>query len=448
MGDSTTGVVIDGLAFDDLTIRETDTCFTEGWDGSIIIDGASNVFRNNELLGEADDRPAFLSNSDDVHYITVRGTDHIIERNLFEGKSPDENEEGAAISMFIGTDSTGDPNTLGVHARNIVQYNLFRNFTFDVALNDLDSNSFAIQIGRDTGSNGTGRGEHIVRFNRFDNVLMDRRLVIVQGGGNTITGNTVVNSWGNIALENGFDNTVSNNIIISSAQSVEGRGSQDGGISFVPLGHTIVDNYVANTTSTSNDRAGLHIDSDPLDQSSSTTLIASSLDLTTVVARNTVINNDRAIQFENQSASGTACTLLDYILDFDDNLVANQSEDMNIFGTNSGDSDAAIVEDTYQGNGCAIAATSDFDNNHFYSSTISDATTILPVRGGGSALVNGMDGNVAVDGTEDGAMLTAVDANGLVEGMGADAGIGVALSELQFIEEDMVGPGSTWVANE
>jgi poly(beta-D-mannuronate) lyase len=94
--------------------------------------------------------------------------------------------------------------------------------------------------------------------------------------------------------------------------------------------------------------------------------------------------------------------------------------------------------------GCRLDNASAFTNTHIYSQTISDDDILL--RSGANALVTGVDGNIAVDGSEDGATLTAPDANGLVEGTGADAGIGADIDSLTFITEDMVGPGSTWTA--
>ena len=85
---------------------------------------------------------------------------------------------------------------------------------------------------------------------------------------------------------------------------------------------------------------------------------------------------------------------------------------------------------------------SSFTNTHIYSATIADDDVLL--RSGATALVSGVNGNIAVDGSEDGATLTAPDANGLVEGTGPDAGIGADIDSLIFITEDMVGPGSTW----
>ena len=296
----------------------------------------------------------------------------------------------------------------------------------------------------------------MVQYNRFDTVLTDRRVILVQGGGNTIHGNTIVNSWGNIALEHGYGNTVSSNIIISAGADYEAEfggvtvgDNLDGGISFAPLGHTIVDNYVGNIASDSSDRAGLHIDSETLEPSDSSSQVIweSGLDLTNVVARNTFVNIRNAIQFEHDANENGVenCENLDYLLDFDDNLVANQSSALSIFGTSAGANRTAIRLDDYTvDHGCRLDDASEFTNTHIYSQAISD--TDLLFRAGGSALVTGVNGNIFVDGSEDGATLTAPDENLLVEGAGPDADIGADIDSLTFITEDMVGPGSTWTA--
>ena len=461
-GSSTTGVVIDGLVFDDLSNPNTSNC-GEG-EGSIRMQGSFNTFSNNQILGQIDIRPAHIGGSDELHYMTVGGNDNIVERNLFEGLPTSEAKEGAAISMYISRSSDSDPvnQPNGSNERNIIQYNLFRNFLPDAVESDdpaewdTDSNGFGVQVGRSSSRDGAGYGGHVVQYNRFDTVLTDRRIILVQGGGNTIHGNTIVNSWGNIALEHGHDNTVSSNIVISAGVDYEDQfggitvgDNLDGGISFVPLGHTIIDNYVGNIASDSSDRAGLHIDSETLEpsDSSSFVILGSGVDLTNVVARNTFVNIRNAIQFEHDAnESGVEnCQNLDYILDFDDNLVANQSSATSIFGTSAGANRTAIRLDDYTvDHGCRLDDSSEFTNTRIYSQSISD--TDLLFRAGGSALVTGVNGNVFVDGTEDGASLTAVDANGLVEGAGPDAGIGADIDSLTFITEDMVGPGSTWTA--
>ncbi len=451
-GSSSSGVVIDGLVFDDLSNPNTANC-GEG-EGSIRLQGSNNTFSNNQILGQADTRPAHIGTSDELHYMTVGGTDNVVERNLFEGLPTSEAKEGAAISMFIS--STANVNeSNNSNERNIIQYNLFRNFLPDATENggtewDTDSNGFGVQVGRSGTADGRGLGAHVVQYNRFDTVLTDRRVILVQGGGNTIHGNTIVNSWGNIALEHGYGNTVSSNIIISNGTGytadfggVSVSDNLDGGISFVPLGHTIIDNYVANIASNSSDRAGLLIDSETLEPSDSSSfdILGSGLDLTTVVARNSIVNAYNAIQFEhNAEENGVEnCTNLDYLLDFDDNLVANQSTNP------AGAGRTAILVDEYTTpHGCRLNDASSFTNTHIYSATIADDDVLL--RSGATALVSGVDGNIAVDGSEDGATLTAPDANGLVEGTGPDAGIGADIDSLIFITEDMVGPGSTWVA--
>ena len=453
-GSTTTGIIIDGLVFDDLSNPNTANC-GEG-EGSIRLQGSFNTFSNNQILGQLDPRPAHIGGSDELHYMTVGGTDNVVERNLFEGLPTSEAKEGAAISMYISA-GAGVNVSNGSNERNIIQYNLFRNFLPDVIENtdrwDTDSNGFGVQVGRSGSGDGTGLGDHVVQYNRFDTVLTDRRTILVQGGGNTIHGNTIVNSWGNIALEHGYGNTVSENIIISSGSNYEDVvggvtifDNLDGGISFAPLGHTVIDNYVGNLASSSSDRAGLHIDSETLEASdtSSLDILNSGLDLTTVVARNTIINAAQAIQFEHDANESPLenCTFFNYLLDFDDNLVANQSAAQSIFGTSAGANRTAIILDDYPGHGCALDAASAFNNNHIYSETISDLD--IPVVGGGVALVDGVNGNIAADLSEDGAALTAPDANGLAEGTGADAGIGADIDALTFITEDMVGPASTW----
>ena len=428
-GDSTSGVVMDGLVFDDLTFDYGTACLSP--DASVVVKGDSNIMRNNQFLGDQNPRSSDFGSSDEYHYVTIGGTNNIIERNLFANKTTENNFEGSAISMYVNDD-------VGQSESNTVQYNLFKDFGAKDGPSR-DSNTFAVQVGRSTGSDATGSGFHTIKFNRFDNVNTNRRLIMVQGGANSITNNTIVNSLGNIALENGYGNTVSYNIVISSALK-----SEDSGISFAPLGHTITDNFIGNTTATSADRAGLHIDSDPLDASSSGTIIAdTSLDLTTVIARNTFINNDRAIQFEYSSNDN--CALFAYLLDFDANLIANQSDANNIFGQagdSAGDSDPAIHESGYLGKGCAMSPASDFDNNHIYSDSLSDSGT-FDFNGIGA----GVDGNIGADGTQDGATLTTPDTNLLVEGAGVDAGIGADLETLIYVSEENVGPNSNWVAD-
>ena len=166
-GSSTTGITIDGLVFDDLSNPNTSNC-GEG-EGSIRLQGSNNTFSNNQILGQAETRPAHIGGGDELHYMTVGGTDNVVERNLFEGLPTSEAKEGAAISMFISRSSDADPvnQSNGSNERNIIQYNLFRNFLPDAVESDdpaewdTDSNGFGVQVGRSSrrwSGSGCSRG--------------------------------------------------------------------------------------------------------------------------------------------------------------------------------------------------------------------------------------------------------------------------------------------------
>lgn len=406
-------IIADGLVFDDLDWIGGGTCDSNG-DASVFLDGDGITLSNSEFLDEA--FPRTVPSSDPYHYIAVQGVGNLIERNLFEGKDMDN--EGSAITLFANT----DPDANRSH---IIQYNLFRNFLGKSAVaSNRDSTAHALQMGRTTGGDAQGDGLFTVQYNRFDSIQSERRLMRVQSGGNTIHRNTIVNSAGLIALEDGYANTVTFNIILAG-----GADSDDGGISFAPLGHTVTDNYINNLRTTSSQRSGLLINPDPLSGSGNGSIIGTAgLDFTVTVARNSVINARRAIQFEDAD-----CAVLSPILDFDDNLVMNQSSALSINGNTNGTGRDAVTDSDFLGAGCSLDAASDFDNNRFYSSSLSQSGTFD---------FNGAPGD-NVSGPEDGATFVQ-DANDLVNGSGPDAGAGVDTSMLNLIEETQVGPGSTW----
>lgn len=250
MDSGTTGVSIQGLTFEELTWVASNSC--RGPDASIVVNGMGNTFADNSILSEGVHDSGSISSTEPYHYVALRGTNNVVERNLFSGKNMDL--EGSAITMYNSASNTG----------NIVQYNLF----FDFAGDGSDSGGHAIQLGRSTGSDSTAVGNHRIQYNRFDNVQADRRLLRVQASGNLITGNTVVNSTGMIALEDGLANVASRNIIVPV-----GDDNDDGGISFAPLGHTVSNNYIANLRTTSSSRGAFVLNTDPLNGSGNTSLL-------------------------------------------------------------------------------------------------------------------------------------------------------------------------------
>ncbi len=406
---SGSGTVVDGLAFDVLDWLSGGLCDANG-DASVLISGNGVTLRNSQFRGEAFPRTLALATA--YHYLALKGTNNIVERNLFQAKDMDG--AGGAITIFANLTPLSDES-------HTVQYNLFKNLLGKSANpGNRSSTAYAIQLGRTAGLDAQGSGLTKIQHNRFDSVQSERRLIRVQSGSNTIEGNTIVSSLGLIALEDGYGNTVSRNLILSS-----GVDNDDGGISFAPLGHTVTGNYIDNLRTTSSERGGLLINPDPLSGDGNRAILATpGLVFTLTVARNTIVNAQRAIIFDDAD-----CALAPATLDFDENFIISQSSSANGAGVN------AVTDSDFLAAGCAIGAASDFDNNHFYAAMLSQSS-MFNFNGGAA------DNTV---GAEDGATFT-MDANGLKMGSGADAGIGADTSMLNLITEAQVGPGSTWTA--
>ena len=411
-GDDT---VVDGLLFERLDWRGNGTCDSNG-DASIYLSGSRVTLRNCEFRSEAS--PRTVQKSDPYHYLALKGVDNVVERNLFQGKDMDN--EGSAITMFANrTPMTNQGHT--------VQYNLFIDMPgASGTASERDSGAHAIQVGRTTGNDAQGEGLFTIQYNRFENIQSERRLMRVQSSRNVIHGNTVVNSLGMIALEDGFANTVTKNVFLSG-----GADNDDGGISFAPLGHTITDNYINNIRTTSSQRAALLINPDPLSGSGNRAIVGTAgLDYTVVVARNSIVNANRGISFEDAD-----CSLLAPILDFDQNLILNQSEMESINNSENGDGRDAVTDGDFVAASCSLDPASDFDDNHFYSAGLSQSGTFDFNGAAADNVVGGEDGEPFM-----------VDANNLLSATGASVGIGVNTSTLTVVQRSQVGPGSTWSA--
>lgn len=429
IGSGTTGVSIRGLTFEDLTWVSGNSCL--GPDASIIVQGTGNTFVNNSILSEGSHDSGSISGGDPYHYVALRGTNNVVERNLFSGKDMDL--EGSAITMYSSSSNTD----------NTVQYNLF----LDFAGNGGDSGGHAIQLGRTTGSDSRAMGNHTVQHNRFDNVQADRRLFRVQASGNLITGNTVVDSTGMIALEDGSANVATLNVIVPV-----GNDSDDGGISFAPLGHTVTDNYIANSRTTSSSRGAFVLNTDPLSGSGNTGLLGGAGPFTLTIERNTLVNVRSAVTLELAD-----CEDFDSILSFSDNFIMNLAEGVvaavsatALGAGNNGDQGRGIWTDAFTSGGvlsedwnaeCALDASSSFSGNRYFSPSLArseDVAGASPLNFDPVPAAN--DNTYSSEGTSD----FTVDANDFVVGTGGNAGKGVDTSLLYVIQEADVGPGSTW----
>ncbi|BFM12631.1 hypothetical protein R50072_27840 [Simiduia litorea] len=399
-------VVIDGLAFDALDYVTGSECEGNGV-SFVFISGINAIMRNNSFLGEA-----VAVNK--ANYVTVKGYQVLIERNYFTGKN--RSLEGAYVSTFANSIELDQES-------HTIQYNHFSDA--GNADGSLNSSAMALQIGRTTGSGAQDPGYTKVQYNLFEDTRTNQRVIRVQSGENIFHGNTFDNTDGVLGLEDGFHNTVTDNIFAGA------NASGDGAIAFAPLGHVITGNYINNLATTSSDKkAGLVLYSAALTGSGNAAIIAAKTaeEMKVTVANNTIINAKQAILL---AASG--CSVLPAFLEFSNNLIANQSTAESINGNSNGAGRSAIRDSYFPT--CSFNASTTFNANHFYSESLSNTGHFAFADFGGT-------GNIA--GAEDGATLTAPNANNMVEGSGADANIGADIDGLTFITSDMVGPGSTW----
>lgn len=400
-----------GLVFNNIDTIVDSVCDSNG-NSSIYIDADNVEIRENKFLGEV-----AAPSSSTFNWISVKDSYALIERNLFQNKST--NLRGAAISMFNNT-SQGD------QFGHVVQYNLFKDF-----LGGEESNATVIQIGRSTNASANGQGTHVIRYNRFENVQTRQRIIRVQSTANAIYNNTFEGTLGNISLENGSRNTVSNNIILSTG---EDDASDDGGISFTPYGHVIHNNYIAGLRTTSSQRGGLLTSSERFDDVGNVALTISPV----TVSANTIINSRQAINL-----SARDCVVGSFIIHFENNLIANGEDPTLDLETNSG-TDYGFEGRTANGEGrdaviddCALSLESTQNNEHYYSADLS--------KNGTFAFNSTGSGNIGTDDNEGLADIRSAN-DGLFEGVGVDTGIGANTSKLVYLTNTDVGPASDFVA--
>jgi parallel beta-helix repeat protein len=397
--------MVNGLMFEETNIVVDSACDADGGNSSLFINASNATVKNSTFLGDiATDEYAMLAS---------KGNDNLIERNEFSGRNMEL--KSAALVIFNNADEDSQE-------RTTVQYNHFKDMGPDSGdAGDRRSDASAIQVGRSTGSDSTGAGEHLVQYNLFDNVIVDKRVMRVQSSNSTIKGNTIINSTGMISVEDGAQNTVTENIIIPV-----GDDSDDGGISFTTMAHTITHNYVENSLTTSGDRAALFLFSDPIDNSGNEAITAAGIiELVTVIANNTVINSRHGFGFDDKN-----CAVVPPTLDVDSNFIANESTNDN------GNSSEAVAEGDFVDEPCTFNSATDYDANEFYAKDISDidANANVFTFNGGSA-----DNTT---GARDEAVLTT-NAQDLKSG--ATANVGADVTKLYKISSTEIGPNSTWV---
>lgn len=398
------------LTFDAIDAIDGSTCSTSG-ESSVYLSGDSLVLSGNRFLGEVS-APLLTP----YNWVSIKGSYSLLSRNTFQNKNLDL--KGAAISMYNNT-------SIGDQYGHVIEYNLFKDF-----VGGHETSAYAIQVGRSTGSAANGEGGHAIRYNRFENILSKQRLIKVQSSFNQIYNNTIEDSIGGIALENGHSNIVASNIILSSGEDAH---TNDSGISFTPYGHTISGNYIAGLRTTSSQRGGLYTNSERAGDSGNLLLTPTPV----TVTHNTILNSRQPIHF---SANG--CVPGTFIVNFDSNLIANGEDPTTDIVSDTG-IDYGFEGRSLNGEGrdaiidnCALNVLSTHNNEHYYSADLSKNASFSFLTG---------TGNIGANDSEGLADIMAAH-NGLFEGQGNDLNIGADTHALVYLKHHDVGPQSVFAA--
>jgi parallel beta-helix repeat protein len=451
---SADGAAVTGLTFTDIDTLSGSTC-DSGEEAMIYSEGDNFVFSQNTMGNEQ----TTLNYPDDAfHWMVVKGSGALIERNTFSGRSV------AAEGSIIKLASSG--------ADHVIQYNLFSespNSNFD------NSSLLLLNLGSTTGDDSADMANFTVQYNLIDNVTTGRRLMRVQTSGATIKGNTIVNASGGISLEDGGFNTVSDNIIIRTSDIVS-SDDRPSGVLVTPLGHTITNNYIAGIRSGNKEAGGIVFTVNPFSQadggvpnSGNQAVLDGSGDLSLTVTNNTVLNSLQPIVFSTEIGSKAGVDDCDdlaetttlyglsnqfFVIDFDANLIANglnndASTEGLYLNADGGFSDHSFEYDCDLINHTESTLTNNFGFSDSYMSgdTSDEWVDIRNIDGNGEFDTDGaIDQDPAGNGKEVPAFVVAESTLIETDESGAQAVAGA--KGLYYIQASDVGVGSTWTADD
>ncbi|ANO35538.1 hypothetical protein A6E01_20210 (plasmid) [Vibrio breoganii] len=262
-----TGSIQMNLTGDNITLDGV--VFSEGGPaermGGITFRGSNNVLTNSTFFYfndsyeyQPDQR---RSEYPKTLWISMYGKNNQLISNTFEGK----HKRGTLIGI---QKAKGDTTT----DRHVIQGNLFYNQKhnqyneFDIAnARRYNSNSWeAIRVGDSKSS--IYPSETTIEGNLFLQCDGETELVSLKSAGNTIKGNTIVDSASMISVRHGIDNTVEDNVILGNGKRFSG------GIRLYDAGHVIRNNYVERVMGTGNVRGGIAINTGITDVANGETL--------------------------------------------------------------------------------------------------------------------------------------------------------------------------------
>ncbi len=449
------GAMVTGLTFKDIDTKSGSFCEDEE-EAIVYSEGDNFVFSHNTMDGDE-----VSLNESTNHWMVIKGSGALIERNTFSGRV--NAEKGSVIKMS----SSGSD--------HIVQYNLFsdsNNPNFD------DSSLLLLNVGSTTGTDAADNANFKIQYNRIDNFATGRRLMRVQTSGATIHANTIINPNGGISLEDGGFNTVTNNIIIRMTD-IANTSDRPSGVLITPLGHTVSKNYIAGIRSTNKEAGGIVFTANPFSQadggvpnSGNQAVLDGTGDLTLTVANNTVLNSIQPIVFSTEIGSRAPVGDCDeltaanspvlfgltknfFVIDFDANLIANGLNDN---ATAQGlflPFDASSSDHSFEYDCDLINHTeSMFSNNFGFSDSYASGDVedeswvdIRNINGNGEFDSDGaIDQDPAGNGKEVPEFITATNTLTETDPNGAQSIAGA--KGLHFIQASEVGVGSTWVAQD
>lgn len=449
------GAMITGLTFKDVDTKSAAFCENEE-QAVVYSEGDNFVFSHNTFDGEED-----TLNLSTYHWLMLKGSGALIERNTFTGRNTAE--KGSVIKL---ASSSTD---------HVIQYNLFANSNNP---NYDDSSLLLINVGSTTGSDAADNANFVIRYNRVENFITGRRLMRVQTSGATIHGNTIINANGGISLEDGGFNTVTNNIVVRTTDIAD-SDDRPSGVLVTPLGHTVSNNYIAGIRSTNKEAGGIVFTANPFSQadggvpnSGNQAILDGTGDLTLTVANNTVLNSIQPIVFSTEIGSKAPVGDCDeltaanapelysltknfFVINFDANLIANGLNDDAMAQGLFLPFDASSSDHSFEYDCDLINHTESFFSNNFgFSDSYASGDVeddywvdIRNINGNGEFDSDGaIDQDPAANGKEIPEFVTATNSLTETDPNGAQSVAGA--KGLHYIQSTEVGVGSTWVAQD
>ncbi|MCM1557213.1 MAG: polysaccharide lyase 6 family protein [Anaeroplasma bactoclasticum] len=233
--------------------------------GVVSLNGNYCRFTNNEINH-------FELATYDYKWVSLTGTHHTIDRNIFDGKST-----GGSLLTVWRNDLTSQYH----HIYN----NIFRNFSDGGGANGYET----MRIGTSTYSQ---TDSHVlIENNLFEKVSGEIEIISIKSGRTIVRGNTFKECVGLVTCRHGKNSLIENNVFLC------GGVTDTGGIRMYDSGHIIRNNYIEQANSSSNTRAGIVIHSGVNEVGVTTTMNLQWVPYNILIENNTIVDSRQSILF-------------------------------------------------------------------------------------------------------------------------------------------------------